>query len=153
MVTPSDLMYIAGFFDGEGSISIGRRGRVNGRWLQLLVSITNTDRDVLEMIRATFGFGVICLKDAGRPTRERLRRLAYGTRDCYELIWNSRQAESVVRELYPYLRVKKGQAEIALRFRSTFGQKWSRHTVPPDVLETRETDKRQLTELNKGGIR
>ena len=152
MVTPSDLLYIAGFFDGEGSISIGRRGRENYRWLQLNMTITNTDRAVLEMIRATFGVGCIGLKDSGLKTREKLSRLAYGTRDCFELIWTGRQAESVLRELYPYLRVKKGQAEIALRFRSTYGQKWSRKTVPPDVLETRETDKRQLTALNKGGI-
>src|SRR5437763_682904 len=52
----TELFYVAGLFDGEGSICIGvskRRGRSRAHWLQ--VQITNTNRRLIEWLHGRFG--------------------------------------------------------------------------------------------------
>lgn len=52
--TPStnDIIYTAGLFDGEGSISLLSE---YGRSLTLMVALGNTDRPIIDWLRATFG--------------------------------------------------------------------------------------------------
>ncbi len=50
-----DSAYIAGLIDGEGTITLTRKHRNENR--QLAISISNTDKDLLEFVLLTIGAG------------------------------------------------------------------------------------------------
>lgn len=98
-----ELAYLAGFFDGEGCITLsgpsrlwdGSRGGV-GR--SLVLKVTNTDRASLEPWER-WGGGIV----AYRPRGNRL--------PCWRWACRGQQAVDCLRELRPYLRVKARQAD------------------------------------------
>lgn len=95
-----DAAYLAGFWDGEGSIILGwRRDHV-----AVKMSITNCDRAALEWIAETTALSVV---HAHRPDTERTRAT---------WVWqvHSDAAESVLRQIRPYLKVKATQADLAI---------------------------------------
>lgn len=98
--------YIAGFIDGEGTISMHKR-RKNGR-LQFVwyLSIVNTDKEVLEYIKEAIGFGTIRIKNM---TNGHL-----GSKPCYGLYYSHNQAKKILQALYPYLKVKRRQAGLII---------------------------------------
>ena len=53
----TDAAYIAGLIDGEGTVILTRRHRSENR--QLVVSISNTDRPLLEYVLDTVAAGKI----------------------------------------------------------------------------------------------
>jgi hypothetical protein len=53
------LDYIAGLFDGEGTIGLGTYKTGNSIHFQPFVGISNTDRRVIEIVKETLGFGRI----------------------------------------------------------------------------------------------
>lgn len=141
-----DLAYIAGVFDGEGSIVITTRGVGNRRklGLHLFVCLVNTDENVLRMVQASLGGNLY-----KRP------RTGIGTKPVYTLQWSAASAAVMLSELYPFLRVKKGKAEVALRFQETFSRKGHtgglkyRRFVPEDVLEERARLQLELRALGR----
>lgn len=105
-----ELSYLGGFIDGEGSITIStgywQRAR-NGYALHL--SAVNVHPEPLRMLEARFGGKVFCVepKQAGR-----LNHFRWGV--------VAKKAETAIRDLLPYLRVKADQARVALDFRNTY---------------------------------
>ena len=119
-----DLAYIAGFFDGEGSVSIRKakpsvHHRTQSVRYSLLVSITNTNLPILEFIQSLLG-GVIHERTWRTPMQ----------RQSYSLYWSSGQGRRVLEFLSPYLRIKKGEAELGVAFQDVmdvsggFGNKY-----------------------------
>ena len=106
--------YIAGLFDGEGSITITRRYKDGKTWYCLVTNLTNTYLPILETIRAMFD-----------PRNQKLVRQslksnhAYLTArmPCYSWQAASAVAEKFLHCIYPYLHIKKEQAELAFEFR------------------------------------
>jgi hypothetical protein len=96
--TPTELSYLAGFFDGEGSIGIAGAS--------LCVRITNTYRPVLERFQSAFG-GVVDVHNSG----DERTRLTWVWR-CY-----GETAEAALVKLEPYLREKGAQAYLGLHYR------------------------------------
>lgn len=94
-----NLQYLAGFFDGEGSIGIVGQS--------LCIRVVNTYRPILEKFQAAFG-GVV---DCHRKGDER-SRLTWEWR-CY----GDTAAASLVA-LLPLLREKAPQAYLGLHFRT-----------------------------------
>jgi hypothetical protein len=125
-----DLAYIAGFFDGEGGICIGKHGPKGKKYLQLHVSFTNTNRLVLIWMKEVLGI------------KGRLRDKVHGqnlklniTMRCYELIYTGHHAGDVLKKILPFLMVKKGEAEIAIRFQDSFVRdNWSRVKTSQEVI-------------------
>ena len=97
--------YIAGFFDGEGSISTGK-----GRYVRLAISIENTDLRILELIAQKLG---------GRPT---LRKPRHNEKPTWRRRWEwhlcGNKAATVLIRLLPHLQIKREQAELALRIQA-----------------------------------
>lgn len=91
---PSDIdyAYLAGVMDGEGCIGVYRDSRNGNYYLQVCVAQTNT-KD-LTMLRDMFG---------GRLNKNLLR-------------WNAHKGENILRKVFPYLRWKKNEAELAIAF-------------------------------------
>jgi hypothetical protein len=94
-----NVAYMAGFFDGEGHISIAKRASGTG---SLTVQVCNTNAEVLEGFRSVYGGAVNDVTRNHKPTWK----------------WTvcSSAASDFLRDVLPYLIVKREQAEIAIRF-------------------------------------
>jgi len=95
------LAYVVGLFDGEGSITIcvskPKKGTESPHyWLQ--VSITNTDRELIEWLHTTFG---------GHISDNSHYRNRKGRRPCWAWRIMSMQAMEFLSAIQPFLRVKK----------------------------------------------
>jgi hypothetical protein len=123
---PVELAWLAGFFDGEGCISIRHAKRPANRsaWFVLQVSITNTHRNSLQRIKDLFGFGTL---------HERAN-VPQNRKTIYTYMLGGRQAECALLTLLPYLFVKREQAKMALEFRS-LGQKKPYQLIPTETYE------------------
>lgn len=61
-ITPVDAAYITGLIDGEGTITLTRKQRNENR--QLAISISSTEKDLLEFVLRTAGVGKITTPQA-----------------------------------------------------------------------------------------
>lgn len=89
-----DIVYAAGLFDGEGSISLVKH-RIN-RWHSPQVSIASTDYEVCEWFQSRFG-GTIVTKQPRQPN--------------HSLSWDwrltDRRALDFLAKMRPYLVIKR----------------------------------------------
>ncbi len=93
--------YLAGFIDGEGSLMISKaknRAHWNPQY-RPRISISNTDRIVLEDMRRAYGGILVCERRAQR-----------GWNDLYQLVWVSGIIERVLPSIVPHLIIKREQA-------------------------------------------
>ena len=96
-LTKEEAAYIAGIIDGEGTISLSRRHRNDNR--QLVISIANTEPDLLDYIHQTIG--------AGRITKKRTVSSCHSPSSTYVL--DNRQALALLAQVAPYLRTYKAK--------------------------------------------
>jgi hypothetical protein len=98
-----DAAYIAGLIDGEGTITLSRKHSGENR--QLSVSISSTERNILESVLQRIGVGKITRKRTAKPQHS--PSFAYA-------IWN-RQALDLLEQITPYLTsYKRKRAQCAL---------------------------------------
>jgi DNA-binding CsgD family transcriptional regulator len=102
--TNEERAYFAGLFDGEGTVIIAK----TGKHLHPRISIANTYRPVIEEISRLWG------GRAGLNHRKNSAR-----RKCWVWSASTREAESIIKCVLPYLKVKKLQAEFLLEFYET----------------------------------
>ena len=125
-----DYAYIAGLLDGEGTVSITSQ-------LDLRVCIRNTNRAVLDWIKSVIGEGNIY----GDKRREKV---------CYSLELSSNKAAHFLKSVYPYLRIKKLQAKVALEFQEKANRvPSSTYYLIGSEKERRQIIYRQMKELNQ----
>jgi hypothetical protein len=124
-MTENILTYFAGFFDGEGYIGIAqRKGKISPRY-QLDIGITSTNLWILQELKFKFG-GSICKQ--GKTTLTRHQAWA----------WRlfSNQACAFLKMILPSLRLKRNQAELAIKFQSNKKNTyWQRLTKEQLVIE------------------
>ena len=112
MLSESDIAYIAGLFDGEGSIHIkrgienkkkhnGKPGRRISNSMRISMEITMTDQSVLRWLHEVLGVGTLNRK----PRKGRRKD---GTRYLMQYRWRCtfRDAYYVCRLLWPYAHTK-----------------------------------------------
>lgn len=110
-VNPLDLSYAAGLFDGEGSVVIIVRRRVGKKpFHEMTIQLAQRTRSVLDWLAETFGGKVVYTNRGKNDDRTYFRWDAY-----------SKTAADFLTGIYPYLRVKREAAEVALAFRATQG--------------------------------
>ncbi len=114
-LTRLNIDYIAGFFDGEGCINISKSG--------LRVVFTNNRKDILREIQFYFSDILEVSSKIGVVGKKVRKKEDNAKTECYQLVYWSKNAEDVIALLKPYLRIKKREAELALRFRLTYGVK------------------------------
>ena len=110
-MSKSELSYWAGLFDGEGCISIrlNRPSPTSKHRSELYAMITKVamcDESLIRSMAKAFNVGHIGMQ----------HRYAETHRPSWHWTAVSRDAEVVIKSLYPYLRSKKKEAEIALGF-------------------------------------
>lgn len=104
--------YIAGLVDGEGCIHIQkrydtRRGRCRNYYkLDVIISMKN--RSGIDYVRSVYGGTLTTVVHGGQNI--------YKNRRYWRLVIGSTNALKMLRELYPYLIVKKNTAEYAIAF-------------------------------------
>ena len=101
------IIWAAGFFDGEGSISINRPSYA------LVVAVTGSNKSVLEMFRQRYKGYLNRISKAGKIILEGKYKSKV---DCYQFIFEYDNATVFLRQVLPYLKVKKEQAELALEY-------------------------------------
>jgi len=92
------LAYIAGLFDGEGSIIMNRSERRN---FYLRCQLTNTNVEVLKFVQGLLGGAWV------EDNRDYL-----GNKRCYYLRWSGQKAQEVLFTLLPYLIIKEKEAKL-----------------------------------------
>ena len=105
VASDTTLAYLAGFFDGEGSVTVGRKTRSTGdRSYFLQISITQPSLPALEVYQSYFGGHVGSVK---RPA---------GMSPTWQ--WSPHQAGKTLflSSLLPFIVLKKQQFERALEF-------------------------------------
>lgn len=120
----NDLNYFAGFFDGEGSICILKRQTRRTSWnpeYRLQIAIGQNDGATLDWIMSLFGGHLHKVKRDG----------------SYYWLTSNRHAYDVLRQIVKYLKYKKPQAELAIKFyEDSFLIR--KNPTPPEVLQKRE---------------
>lgn len=107
------LEYIAGFFDGEGFISIQKASNRthSGSRYWLIASVTNIHQGVLNEIQKVIGGKVLFYKN--NYTKHN------GCGFHYKITLYSKQAYDFLQSILPYLIVKQEQAKVAMRYQES----------------------------------
>ncbi|HBI23587.1 MAG TPA: hypothetical protein DDX84_05145 [Nitrospiraceae bacterium] len=95
ILTQVEAAYIAGLIDGEGTITLSRKHRNENR--QLVISISNTEVNLLNYVKDAVG--------AGRITRKRTYSEAHTPSKTYQI--TNRQALDLLKQIAPYLKSYK----------------------------------------------
>jgi len=125
----TDLAYLAGIVDGEGYIGITadhrKRNPKKPCW-RLKVTVTNTNEWLMQYLKFSIGGGTIQLKNSKN------------LRPCYQ--WEIRygKAAEFLKLIFPYLRLKKPQAELAIKFQASVSK--STRTLTEEQLAVREAE-------------
>lgn len=118
-LTTEDLIWMAGFFDGEGHIDIAKyKGNPHGI---MVASVTNMNRDVLTPFLIFGGRIFIATKKL----------------NCWRWQAYGGQAKTLLERLLPYLRLKRDAAKVAITFQNTIGQYGTR-PITPTLMRKRD---------------
>lgn len=104
MLSETEKAYLAGLIDGEGSISLIQTQNRPGP--QLKISIGNTNPVMIDWIHSNVGRGFIHFRELSKKNPKH--------KDSYVWTVSHGDAEWVLKEVYPYLVIKKPQAKIVL---------------------------------------
>lgn len=102
VLLPTELAYIAGVIDGEGTIGIYR---LRSTGYQMKVCISNCSRPLLVWIRERVGGALV------RVAKETPRK-----RESWQLVVSQYQAAPLLLDCRDYLQVKRPQADLAVRY-------------------------------------
>ena len=134
--TPSNISYIAGFIDGEGSISILRHGE---KHFGLQVQINQMDERPLEYIQSFYG---------GKINRMLVPKTSFSTKaHVYRLQYSGKLAYPILEDMKSKLVLKGEQARLALKFLDLMdNRKGARYTVEEKAIMA--LYRRKMNKLN-----
>lgn len=147
-MTEAERAYLAGFLDGDGCIHISCGNVTNSHvpYHRLNVIFSQADKPFLDKWRDKAGMGrVYLVREVGAEDSKGI----VTRKTLYSWCLTTREAETMLRWLLPYLDIKKEQAEIALLYRKTKGRQGGqgRRAAPSAVIELRECYRQQLAAL------
>ena len=132
-----DIRYLAGLFDGEGSVNMAWGGRKKESVL-MKITVTNSKKDLCNLITSKFGGSVYPKRDRGIHQLK-----AYEWQLCG---WS---AIPLLERLLPYVYIKKKAIELALQWKTLY----RRSPKPPTKSELRRRRSliKKLHKVNKRG--
>ncbi len=134
----TDYAYLAGLFDGEGCIYIYHTTK---EYLALSVRLGVTQRFIAEYYQSVFG-GSVHRHDY--PGKDGYRRRVMWYWQAPSLI-----AERFLKAVYPYLLIKKPQAEVALKFQVAKAEK-GRRFHRSEISAVEQAQKILISNMNNG---
>lgn len=140
-----EISYLAGLFDGEGTICIQKDSRPlakdNGRNWNPIYNITfrigMTNQEAIEGFKKFFKVGFIDCEKSYHKFRP-MWRYSIRAKD---------DAKMVIEMIKPFLRVKKANAELALRYFDDCPSQRGRY-LSPEILEKKEWYFNEMRKLN-----
>lgn len=136
MPNRDDLIYAAGLFDGEGSISITRQIRKGcvSPIHTLAVRLSNTDRPTLDWMHETFTGNV---SPNGNKPDENHKPAWCWSLDC-------QKAMRFLESVEPFLRIKRNQAQIGITFQQYVMGREKGFPLHPEEVATRDWARNEL---------
>lgn len=137
-ITQMEMSYLAGIFDGEGCITINQ----NQKGYKLECLLVTAGSYIPNLFQFTFGGSL----------RKRKQNTDKRWHDYYRWQISSRQALSFLKVITPYLRLKKPQAELAIKFQERLSANHLHHGRRPltnKELVLREADAILMKSLKK----
>ena len=146
--------YVAGLIDGEGSLEIQK----SERKYQTRIRVCMVNEDLIRWFQNSFG---------GYFSKREFENYCWNTAYVWD-IHSNRLVKPFIEKIYPYLRVKKKQAEVIKKFLKTFNSSsfqivknkkesgyhkgnGSHKELTDKVIKQREQFYYQIKELNKRG--
>lgn len=117
-----DIRYLAGFFDGEGSVGVYKNSDKKGYCLrfQLTQNVTPQSKLIVDYLVSTYGVSV------------NVQNTLSGKKK-YNIALSGAKAVPLLTDLLPHLILKKEQVEIALNWQKSKPQRKLNskgHTIP-----------------------
>lgn len=136
----TEIAYLAGIIDGEGSIYIQRRITKAG-YISYFprFQVVNTNQKVMEWIENTFGGNLYKKPRTKHNTKWRL---------CFEWFTTVEIMDQLLPLIIPYLIIKKEHALVMMQFRSTFNKRNGSRGVNSSVQDLRFEYMKQIKHLN-----
>jgi hypothetical protein len=139
-----DVAYLAGLIDGEGHITVARafdRKSVNVSH-SIRVVVTNTNKPIIDWLSEMSHTAPVVKKGAKANWK-----------DAWNWQVTGRNAETLLRAVLPWLRIKRQQAELCLELRDLGRHAWSgRGGLDPELVAAREAIAQQVNDLNQRGV-
>src|SRR5258706_6119918 len=136
-LNPETAAYLAGLVDGEGSITLSAEHR--GERRRIVVSISNTDRSLLEFVRECIG--------AGRITAKRTYSERHTPSFAYKV--TNRQALDLLSQIASYLKTYRAKrAEMAIQHYVALTPRNGKY--PHEVLRMRDAFEREFLAIGPG---
>jgi len=138
-----ELAYMAGIMDGEGSIRIRKVHQKNEKpeyKYQVAMQMVNTDYETVKLFADFMGGTTIRVQDPGYKFRPMTNKTCYQT-------YKSGTVEVLkyIKILYPYLRIKKKNADLAIelcekgeKFVPRKGMTQGKERITPEEARRRE---------------
>jgi len=135
----TDLAYSAGLFDGEGCIQIIKTKRGPNRRLQyyLRCTLEMANEHLPRLLQVHFGGHV------------RHRKLPLPRQNQWEWVVASHAAADFLEVIYPYLILKKGEADVGLKFQASLQTNSSKARVTDEQWAVREAQRIVLQGLKR----
>jgi len=137
-----DLVYAAGFFDGEGCVSIGISRYENHfrYYLEMRIGQAARDREICSWFKSKFG-GIVVVNET---------KLNKKLKNEFEYDWRwgcggGQIGLLFLKQLYPYLKLKKEQANLGIEFQEIL----SSYRGRPRLLEFEKIEKYSYYEAAK----
>jgi len=121
--TKEELIYIAGFFDGDGCVSVSQRS--------LIVNIGNTVKEPLVLVHRFFGGNITEYQPKGN------RQLTY----TWTVYGNN--AEDFLKYVLPYLIIKKRVAILGLELQTIPFSNSKRDSIIDEIHELNRRGKKE----------
>ncbi len=142
-----ELAYLAGMFDGEGSVIIKLKGTYHGgkRYTSHTIQahLGSTDKATPLLFQSQFG-GSVCAD----------KQRDMGNLACWQWELSATKCSEFLRTLYPFLRVKGHEAQVAIEFQDNKSNLPSREREEMrQTLHDLKANKRKLKPYieNQGG--
>jgi hypothetical protein len=136
-----DAVYLASVLDCEGWITLQKMSNSRGVGLVLTLGVGNTNYVLTDWLKATFGGSVY------RTVRSKTAHKDYST-------WriHGNKALELLKLAYPYMKLKRAQAETAIEFQTTMHSKNSYHEpCTPQYVAYMHSLKKRMGVLNRKG--
>src|SRR3990167_2270479 len=153
IMSKTTAAYIAGFIDGEGTITIKRTHIKESRCYDVNLSVSNTNKDIIQWLQDSYG-GTFHISTYGNDKWKTIYRWT---------LYRSHNLIGFLQTIKPYLRIKKRHAEIVLEMNKFLGHGFVtykrnekgqiiEHFVNDDIRKKREELYQEIKILNHRGV-
>lgn len=139
--------YLAGLFDGEGCVSISKYHPVYSSIIYqycLRIYIVNTNKEIIDLLKFQFGG---CITSSKRDLQKNKEAWSW------QLVTD--QALKFLELVYPYLIIKKKQAEVGMlfvRYKKAHIMTKKRLGTENAIIAHHELVYQQMKRLNRKGV-